>query len=101
LKKKKNSIKKGKAQARIPGPAIFFKSSAPVCFIKKKKRIGKRRVACQPKIQHSLWLLENLDLQVFCTKKLIFSTISTTKHFYNTKKPIYQPNKPKKKGSNH
>jgi len=36
-KKTKNSIKKGKAQARIPRPAIFFRSSAPVFFYKKNE----------------------------------------------------------------
>jgi hypothetical protein len=99
LKKTKKITKKGKlnrmglkAQARALGPVIFFQV---ICIFFKKERIsrqhvtwcGRRRVACQLRIQPLLWWLKKSGLRVFFYQKThffhqntYFSTISTTKH---------------------
>jgi len=69
---------------------LFFSRS--FVFFLKKERIsrqhvtwcGRRRVACQLRIQPLLWWLKKSGLRVFFTKKLIFFT----------KTPIFQPFQP-------
>jgi hypothetical protein len=97
LKKKKNSIKKGKAQARIPGPAIFFKSSAPVCFIKKKKELANDVLLVSPKFNIHCGCWKIWICRFFVPKNSFFQPFQPQNTFITPKNQSINLINPKKK----